>query len=211
MGMPFESGFRIASPFGYRTDPITGEEHSWHGGVDLVGNDRNVRSVIGGRVLQSRMAENLGDGNRTWEWGNYVSVAGDDNRVIYYCHLEARAVEAGQRVSEGQIIGIEGTTGRSTGIHLHFEVRDVNAQQLDPCAYLGIPNVVGFVWDTDTERDDPEPEPWEAQCHAWSRDAVEWAITRGILQGDGNGNYRLKDPLTREEAIALLYRSREVF
>ena len=210
MNMPFSSGFRIASPFGYRTDPITGADGVWHGGVDLVGFDRNVRAVLGGTVLRSRMAPNAGDGDRTWEWGNYVSVAGDDNRVIYYCHLESRAVEAGQRVSAGQILGIEGTTGRSTGIHLHFEVRDWNAQQIDPCAYLGIPNVVGFEWDPDSEKDEPEPEPWEAQCHDWSRDAVEWAISRGILKGRGGGDYALGDPITREEFLVMLYRAREV-
>lgn len=214
--MPFESGFRIASPFGYRTDPITGEPGVWHGGVDLVGFDRDVRAVCDGTVLRSRMAENLGNGDRTWEWGNYISVAGDDGYIIYYCHLEARYAAEGQRIAQGQILGLEGSTGRSTGIHLHFEVRDWGAQQRDPCAYLGIPNVSGFEWDPDTERDEaeqetkPEPEPWETQAHEWGRDAVEWAITRGILKGDGDGNYRLGDPLTREEAIVLLYRAREI-
>ena len=220
MKMPFKTGFYIASPFGYRVDPITGAENSWHGGVDLVGNDRNVRAAVGGTVLRSRIVEDPAD--RTSEWGNYVSVIGADGRICYYCHLAQRAVEAGARVEEGQVLGIEGTTGRSTGIHLHFEVRDQLGVQLDPCAYLGIPNRAGYEWDPDTERDDPEPvpepepepepesEPWESQCHEWSREAVEWAISRGILKGDGNGNYRLGDAITREEAVVLLYRAREV-
>jgi murein DD-endopeptidase MepM/ murein hydrolase activator NlpD len=202
MKMPFETGFVIASPFGWRTDPITGEGHVWHGGVDLVGNDRNVRAACSGYVLRSRMAENKGDGDRTWEWGNYVSVMGDDGKVIYYCHLLARHVAESQRVEAGQILGIEGSTGRSTGIHLHFEVRDVSGNQLDPCAYLGIPNRAGYEYDP--------PEPWEEQCHDWSRDAVEWAISRGILKGDGKGNYRLGEPVTREEMLVFLYRAREV-
>lgn len=200
MKMPFKTGFYIASPFGYRTDPITGEAHVWHGGVDLVGNDRNVRAAAGGTVLRSRIVEDPAD--RTSEWGNYVSVIGADGRICYYCHLAQRAVEAGARVDEGQVIGIEGTTGRSTGIHLHFEVRDQLGVQLDPCAYLGIPNRAGYEWDP--------PEPWEDECHDWSRDAVEWAISRGILLGDGRGNYRLGDAITREEAVVLLYRAREV-
>lgn len=208
MKMPFESGFRIVSPYGYRTDPITGEADCWHGGVDLVGNDRNVRAVRSGTVLRSRMAPDLKNGDRTWEWGNYVSVAGDDGMMIYYCHLASRAVEAGQRVSAGQILGIEGTTGRSTGIHLHFEVRDYNAQQLDPCAYLKIPNQVGYIWTPPAP--EPEEDPWIAQAHDWSRDAVEWCIRRGILKGDGQGNYRLGDAVTREEMCVMLYRAREV-
>lgn len=207
MGMPFASGFRIVSPYGYRTDPITGEADCWHGGVDLVGNDRSVRAVRGGRVVRSRMVDPA-SGDKTWEWGNYVSVAGDDGMVIYYCHLESRAVEQGQFVSEGQLLGIEGSTGRSTGIHLHFELRDWAAQQKDPCAYLGIPNRAGYVWTPPAP--EPEREPWEEQAHDWSREAVEWCISRGILKGDGQGNYRLGDAVTREEMCVMLWRAREV-
>ena len=203
--MPFDGSFRVASPFGFRVDPITGAEHSWHGGVDLVSEDRNVRAACGGVVLRSRMAEDLGDGDRTWEWGNYVSVAGDDGCVIYYCHLESRAVEQGHRVSAGQILGIEGSTGRSTGIHLHFEVRDYNAQQLDPCAYLGIPNEAGYVWTPSAPVD-----PWIAQAHDWSADAVDWAVRKGILRGRGGEDYALGDPVTREELCVMLHRAREV-
>ena len=187
--MPFERGFRVTSPYGLRTDPITGKAGCWHGGVDLAGADTVVRAAEGGVVLRSRMASDDGSGDRTWEWGNYVSVGGDDGFVIYYCHLAERRVEAGQRVSPGQVLGVEGTTGRSTGIHLHFEVRDWNAQQLDPCAYLGIPNQAGYVW--------TPPEPWEEQAHDWSRDAVEWCISRGILKGMGDGKWELARPVTR--------------
>jgi len=205
MRMPFDGEFLVESPYGYRVDPITGDVGVWHGGVDLYAEDRRVRAVIGGTVLRSRMAENLGDGDRTWEWGNYVSVGGDDGNVYYYCHLELRAIEAGRRIEAGGLIGIEGTTGRSTGIHLHFEVRDWGNQQRDPCAILGIPNRAGYIY-----KPEPEEEPWEAECHDWSRDAVEWCISRGILRGRGNGDYALGEPLTREEMCVMLYRAREV-
>ena len=171
MRMPFDSSFYIASPYGGRVDPITREPGVWHGGVDLVCDDRNVRAVVGGSVLQSRMVDRS-SGDRTWEWGNYVSIAGDDGYCIYYCHLDKRLVEKGQRVSAGQIIGIEGNTGRSTGVHLHFEVRDWAAQQRDPCAYLGIPNVSGFEWEP------PEPE----EVHWWD-EAWAWAKENGITDG----------------------------
>lgn len=200
MKMPFKKGFRVASPFGYRTDPITGAAGSWHGGVDLVGNDRNVRAVMGGWVINSRIITD--PANKTSEWGEYVSIWGDDNRATYYCHLESRAVQAGKRVEQGDIIGIEGTTGRSTGIHLHFELRDSAGKQLDPCAYLGIENRVGYIW--------TPPEPWEEQAHDWSREAVGWCVSRGILQGKGEDNYALGDPITREELCVMLWRAREV-
>ena len=67
--MPFDGAFRVASPYGGRVDPITGEAGVWHGGVDLVSEDRNVRASVGGMVLRSRMAERGDDGDRTWEWG----------------------------------------------------------------------------------------------------------------------------------------------
>lgn len=169
MRMPFDSSFYVASPYGYRVDPITGEVGVWHGGVDLVSEDRNVRSVVNGEVWQSRIVTDLSD--RTWEWGNYVAVGGEDGRLVYYCHLASRAVEKGQKVKAGQILGIEGTTGRSTGIHLHFEVRDWGGAQRDPCAYLGIPNVRGFEY---------EPEPEEAH---WWDEAWTWAKDNGITDG----------------------------
>ena len=202
MEMPFKTGFQVVSPFGYRTDPITGQAGSWHGGVDLVGNDRSVRAVADGYVLRSRKVEDTGTGDRTWEWGNYVSIMGDDGRICFYCHLESRNVESYDRVTAGTVIGIEGSTGRSTGIHLHFEVRDPAGKQLDPCAYLKIPNRAGYEWDP--------PEPWEEQAHDWSREAVGWAVSRGILKGKGGDNYALGDFVTREELCVMLYRAREV-
>ena len=205
MRKPFDGEFRVASPYGYRVDPITGEPGVWHGGVDLVSEDRQIRAVMGGTVLQSRWAPDLGNGDRTYEWGNYVSIGGDDGYVIFYCHMEERLVTPGIRVTPGQILGIEGSTGRSTGIHLHFEVRDWGGQQRDPCDYLGIPNVAGFEYEPD-----PPAPAWQDQCHDWSRDGVGWAIEKGILKGKGDGDYALGDPLTREEMCVLLYRAREV-
>lgn len=198
MIMPFQSGFYIASPYGLRKDPITGEENVWHGGVDLVGNDRNVRAVSTGYVLQSRMVPQE-SGNKTWEWGNYVSIMGDDGIIVYYCHLEKRLVEAHDRITAGETIGIEGTTGRSTGIHLHFEVRNAANIQQDPCKYLGIPNRQGYEYDP--------PEPWEEQSSPWAVEGVRWAVENGILRGDGKGDYRLKDSLIREEMCVLLWRT----
>lgn len=200
MKMPFKTGFRVASPFGYRTDPITGASGSWHGGVDLVGNDRNVRAVMGGWVINSRIITDTS--NKTSEWGEYVSIWGDDGLATYYCHLESRTVKAGQRVEAGEIIGIEGTTGRSTGIHLHFELRDGIGKQLDPCAHLGIENRIGYNW--------TPPEPWEEQAHDWSREAVGWCVSRGILKGKGGDDYALGDPVTREELCVMIWRAREI-
>lgn len=197
--MPFSSKFTITSPYGNRLDPITGNP-GWHGGVDLVSADTNVRSVMSGFVLISRIV--IDHSNDTWEWGNYISIAGDDGKVVYYCHLLRRDVQQGARVDAGQVIGIEGATGRVTGRHLHFEVRDWSGKQLDPCSYLGIANEAGYVWT-------PEA-PHLKQAHTWSRDAVDWCVSRGILKGRGDGDYALGEPLTREEMCVMLYRYKEM-
>ena len=206
--MPFESGFRVVSPYGLRTDPVTGEKNVWHGGADLVGADTVVRAAEGGTVLRSRMAEDDGSGDRTWEWGNYVSILGDDGYVIYYCHLAGRAVSGGQRVEAGQPLGIEGSTGRSTGPHLHFEVRR-DGIQTDPCAYLGIPNEAGFVWTPPAAAREDEPEeesPWLKQASPWAAEAVDRAVRAGILLGRGGDDYALRDFVTREELCVMLDR-----
>ncbi len=211
--MPFERGFRVASPFGRRVDPITGEPGSWHGGVDLVGldGDRLVRAAAGGTVLRSRIVTDPAD--RTSEWGHYISVAGDDGFTVYYCHLESRSATAGERVEAGQVIGVEGSTGRSTGIHLHFEVRDGAGNQTDPCAYLGIPNETGYIRSPSgsgerREESDPPGSAYSSQAHDWSREAVGWAVDRGILRGRGNGDFALGEPVTREEVCVMLMRAR---
>ena len=215
-GMPFAGGFRVASPFGLRTDPITGEENVWHGGVDLVGPDpaSMILAAAGGTVLRSRMVVNDGSGDRTWEWGNYVSVLGDDGVTLYYCHLAKRIAAEGDRVEAGQPIGIQGSTGRSLGNHLHFEARR-GWVQIDPCAYLGIPNEAGFVQrsesgnkdGTNVETGADPAKSWEAQASPWAREAVGRMISLGILRGRGGGEYGLHDAVTREEVCVMIDRA----
>lgn len=136
---PFESGkYRLTSPYGQRM--LNG---SWqnHKGVDLVGvGSTAVCSVCDGTVLSSQIITDKS--NRTWEWGNYVSVQASDGTVIYYCHLASRAVKKGDKVKKGQRLGIMGNTGYSFGAHTHFEVRR-NNKAINAAEYLGIPNKVG--------------------------------------------------------------------
>ena len=188
MNYPYESSFRITSPFGERDDPISGEPGVFHSGVDLVGDTKSVLSVTDGTVLKSRMITN--HANRTWEWGNYISILTGSGHVIYYCHLAERCVSEGETVRPGQMIGIEGSTGRSTGSHLHFEVR-LNNTPVDACAYLGIANTVGYVKNGKSR---------------WSDEAIAWAKTNGIMQGNGNGDMMPEKNCTREETATMLYR-----
>ena len=145
MQLPYKGDVRVSSPFGWRT--MNGER-VYHKGIDLVGTDKTVRAVVGGVVGQSILITD--PKNRTSEWGNYVRVDGEDGRLYYYCHLSKRLVDRGTKVSVGDAIGIEGSTGKSTGSHLHFEVRE-NGKSIDPTTIIGIRNAVGTVQAAKTE------------------------------------------------------------
>ena len=205
MRLPYNPGtpVRLVSTYGRREDPITHEPEVFHGGIDLVGDgDKTIFAVVGGTVLMSRMVTDKS--NPTSEWGNYISIAGDDGLVHYYCHLSERWVVAGERIEARQAIGVEGSTGRSTGSHLHYEVRwSVVGDTLNPAEILGIPNAEGvYVVEENNKankRTDSEPQEW-------SREAVEWAVANGIIFGDGTGNLMLREPCTREQVLVFLYR-----
>ena len=101
-------------------------------------------------------------------------------------------------MAEGAILGIMGSTGKSTGDHLHFEVRNGRNQQINAAEYLGIDNTVGILGA-------PEP-PAEDSNTAWSDEAVAWATANGIIYGDGNGNLMLDEPCTRRQMVTFLHR-----
>ena len=136
---PFETHkYRVTSPYGQR---ILNGASQFHNGVDLVGDGtKAVCAVCDGAVIQSRIVTDKS--NATWQWGNYVSVQASDGTVHYYCHLDSRAVKAGDKVKKGQRLGIMGNTGYSFGAHLHFEVRR-NNKAINAAEYLGIPNKTG--------------------------------------------------------------------
>lgn len=139
MQLPYQGEVRVSSQFGWRT---FGGKREYHKGIDLVGTGKTVRAVVGGVVGQSIIITD--PKNRTSEWGNYVRVDGEDGLLYYYCHLSKRLVSRGDKVSVGDAIGIEGSSGKSTGSHLHFEVRE-NGSSIDPTKILGIKNTVGTV------------------------------------------------------------------
>lgn len=137
--MIYSGKFKVTSPFGQRV--LNGVKDN-HKGIDVVGLDgKYVCAVTSGVVLVSQIITDKS--NRTWEWGNYVCVRGDDGKLYYYCHLNKRLVSVGKRVNAGDHIGIEGNTGYSFGNHCHFEVRNSYGQSIDPAQFLGITNAVG--------------------------------------------------------------------
>ena len=141
MIIPFNCNeVKVTSKFGYRT--INGKSDN-HKGYDLVGiGSKDVIAAVGGTIIQSRIITDKS--NITWQWGNYVCIKTDTNQLHYYCHLDSRCVEKGQKVNAGDKIGVMGNTGYSFGAHLHFEARESNNKtKLNPEKILGIPNNVG--------------------------------------------------------------------
>lgn len=115
---------------------------SLHKGIDLISTseDKNVKAIRSGVV---RVTPYNKDG-----FGNYISVQQEDGFRALYCHLEKVLVKPGDIIEEGQVIGIEGDTGNSTGVHLHLELRkapyDID-DHINVAEYLGINNEVGNV------------------------------------------------------------------
>lgn len=116
----------ITSTFGTRTDPFLGRP-AMHTGIDFrAPSGYPARTILGGKVIAA--AFNGG-------YGNCVDVDHGNGVVTRYGHLRTIGVKVGERLVAGQKIGTVGSTGRSTGPHLHYEIR-VNGQAIDPMIYL---------------------------------------------------------------------------
>lgn len=138
--LPYKAGtVRITSPYGMRT--LLGTT-AMHNGIDLVGTDKNIVAPCDGTIGWAGFYNDKGSGGRTWEWGNYVRIDRTDGYSVYMCHMSSVAAKAGQKVKAGDPIGVEGSTGYSTGSHCHFEVRYAG-KSTDPAVLLGIANRVG--------------------------------------------------------------------
>ena len=142
----FEGKNQIAYSYG-RFGYTRNSGKTWHGGIDVVGVDSSmIRAVVPGIVVFSGIVTNKTD--RTWEWGYYVCIQGNDGRFYYYCHMaQAPVVRTGQSVNAGAAIGIMGNTGNAAGgyKHCHFEVRTARraAAAINPAPYCGCENRVG--------------------------------------------------------------------
>lgn len=140
LNIPYKSGtVRVSSPYGMRT--LNGTT-ALHKGVDLVGTVKTIISPCAGKIGWVGEYDDRLSGGRTWEWGKYVRIETDDGYKIYMCHMSSVSVKIGQTVKAGDVIGVEGSTGYSTGSHLHFEVR-YNGKSVDPTPMLGIANRAG--------------------------------------------------------------------
>ena len=124
IGAGWES--RVTSEFGYRRDPFTGETRG-HTGMDLaVPTGTPVRAALPGTVTAAQYHSS---------YGYYVMIDHGNGLSTLYAHNSQLLVRVGQTVEAGGIVSLSGSTGRSTGPHLHFEVR-LNGQRANPRTYL---------------------------------------------------------------------------
>lgn len=119
---------RITSPFGPRNTGIAGAS-TYHNGVDIGGvyYNSSVYATKAGTVITSTYSSS---------YGNYVVVSHGNGNTTLYAHMSSRKVSVGQEVAQGDVLGITGSTGISSGPHLHFEISE-NGERLDPLTYLG--------------------------------------------------------------------------
>jgi len=116
---PIEAPTWISSGYGWRRDPFSGAQ-AWHGGVDMAPLNGAANYIIAaeeGKVIFSG-----------WNggYGNCIMIDHGGGTVTLYAHMSSLLVKVGDIVTRGQRIGRAGTTGYSTGVHLHFEVREFN-------------------------------------------------------------------------------------
>jgi murein DD-endopeptidase MepM/ murein hydrolase activator NlpD len=129
LSSPLGASLTMTSGFGTRTHPVTGEKGKMHKGIDLAGKMGDpVKSFKPGIVTTAG-----------WDngYGNWVEVLHPDGTSSRYGHLSSISVKKGQQVGGGELLGAVGSTGLSTGPHLHFEIRDAKGNPVDPAPILG--------------------------------------------------------------------------
>ena len=129
-GYPLPREYPVTSPFGWRWHPIYGQQ-ILHSGVDL-GAPCGTSALATANGVVTQVAYNPWGGN--YVTLNYGVVGGNSYQAMYL-HLSAQTVYVGQQVTKGQQVGITGTTGSSTGCHLHYEFI-INGTEVDPLDYM---------------------------------------------------------------------------
>ena len=124
----------VSSPFGYRLDPIS-KEVTFHSGIDIAKpTGTELVSIIAGKVIQTGYDAN--------GYGHYIIVEEERSKqTVLFGHCNSLIANEGDEVKQGQTIAIIGSSGKSTGPHVHLEIRDSSGNKLNPYFYLS-PEIV---------------------------------------------------------------------
>ena len=142
---PYKGKFRVSQEF----------KGTAHQGLDLVGVDsKEIYATVDGVVQVSGNNDPNG-------FGIYVRILGDDGNLYYYGHMSSTVVKVGDRVKCGEKISIEGSSGKSTGSHCHYEIRKTlnKSSYLDVCEISGIPNRIGTYMDSSYKAEKVTTQP----------------------------------------------------
>jgi len=125
IGYPIDG--TVTSNYGKRTNPFHGENSEFHGGLDIrAQHGAPVKTTAKGKVIFAGMQSG---------YGKLVIIDHDNQFQTFYAHLSEIMVEKGQKVDTNEVVGNVGATGRATGPHLHYEIRE-NHKTLNPEIYL---------------------------------------------------------------------------
>lgn len=220
--LPLNGEITMTAEFGRVNTKLWGKDG--HKGIDLVSADRTIYSPCEGKVRKV-LYDPKG-------WGYYVTIGASDNKYVHVlCHMAARSikVKVGDKVTRTTVIGTMGSTGNSTGVHLHYQINTLDNTAVDPSFWTHLPNKPGVYKASDYAVDkdgkllaapaptEPTNTPPNAQTNtpaaldntpdAWAKDAVDRAVAAGVLQGDDKGNLKLHSPVTRQELAVMLARA----
>jgi murein DD-endopeptidase MepM/ murein hydrolase activator NlpD len=124
-GRPIKWGW-MSSAYGYRTDPFSGKR-AWHAGVDFAGKENSdIIAVASGVVTWS---------GKRYGYGNLIEVSHGNGYITRYAHCKELLAAVGDVVEKGQVLATMGSTGRSTGPHVHYEVRK-EGKTVNPKKYI---------------------------------------------------------------------------
>lgn len=138
-GIEFAKGEPVSSNITSGVGPRWGKNH---GGIDISNGIRGTNIIASKAGTVIKVVDGYGDGYYGSTdgngYGNNIRIQHDDGTYSIYAHLEKGTIKVseGDRVEQGQLLGEMGTSGSSTGIHLHFEIRDANDNKLDPEEYV---------------------------------------------------------------------------
>lgn len=171
-----------------------------HKGIDIVCSNLNIYATCDGTV---RVIDYDANG-----WGQYVSIGDDKGNRHIFCHLQKDIirVKVGQKVNRTTLIGLMGSTGNSTGTHLHYQINNANNNPIDPTSYLGIPNKKGTYNSKDfTIKENNDMTFKDSNdISSWAKDAVNHITDLGLMTGVGENKFDPKGILTREQMAVVL-------